>query len=369
MATIKKTILHLTPFFPPNIGGVETHLSDLVKETSKEYKIIVLTYSPITTKAKYKTFEKSKNIEIHRYPWIGGNLFHKFEKHPIINLIYLTPYLLIRSILFLLSSPKKIDTIHSHGINSAIIGIFLKNIFKIKKHISSIYSTYDNVPLNSFGTKFMVYVLNKTDKVLTQSLQSQKQLIKLGVKKEKIDLYRHWIDLKQFKPQKINKKIFSIIFIGRLIPQKGALLLAKIATRIPKINFLFVGDGPDYQKLKQYSKKYKNIKLYGNIPYAKLQQYYNLANAFCIPSLYKEGWGRVIMEALACGLPVIASNKGAITEVINSSVGIIVKPTFHNLKEAILKMQKDYQKYQKNCRPYALKNFSTKSVSLITKYY
>lgn len=367
MATIKKTILHITPFFHPNIGGVETHLSDLIKETNKNYNLIVLTYSPLTTKTKYKKYEKRKNIEIYRFPWIGLNLFHKFEKHPIINFIYLTPYLLIRSI-FILKN-RKIDTIHSHGINSAIIGIFLKNIFKIRKHITSIYSTYDNVPLNSFGTKIMVSVLNKTDKVLTQSFQSKQQLIKLGIKKEKLDLYRHWIDLKQFKPQKINKKIFSIIFIGRLIPQKGALLLAKIATTIPKINFLFVGDGPDYQKLKQYSKKYKNIKLYGNIPYGKLQQYYNLAHVFCIPSLYKEGWGRVIMEALACGLPVIASNRGAITEVINSSVGIIIKPTFSNFKEAILKMQKDYQKYQKNCRPYALKNFSKKSVSLISKYY
>lgn len=373
METIKKTILQITPFFHPNIGGVETHLSDLVTELSKNnYKSIILTYSPITTKTNYKTFEKSKNIEIHRFPWIGGNLFHKLEKHPLINIFYITPYLLIRSIIFLIFHPHKIDTIHSHGINAAIIGIIIKKIFKINNHITSIYSTYDNVPLNSFGTKFMVYILNNTDKVLTQSVQSIEQLSKLGIKQNKIDLYRHWIDLKQFKPIRSSPHPFSVLFIGRLIPQKGALLLAKVASTMQYIDFLFVGQGPDYSKLEKYSKKYKNIKLLGNIPYSKLPKAYNMANVFCIPSLYKEGWGRVIMEALACGLPIIASNRGAITEVVDSSVAIIINPTYINLKKSIEKIYKDkklFNKLKNNSIKYAHSHFSSKSISLITKYY
>lgn len=370
MATIK-TILHITPFFYPNVGGVETHLSDLINATKNKYKLIICTYSPLTTNVPFKKYEKYKNLEIHRFPWIGFGLFYKLEKYPILNFLYLTPYLLIRS--YLLIKNRQIDTIHSHGINAAMIGIFLKRICKIKRHITSIYSTYDNVPINNFGSKLMVSVLNNTDKVLTQSLQSVKQLKILGVQNNKLDIYRHWINLKQFKPnRKVKISKFTVLFVGRLIPQKGAILLARIASKLPKIHFIFLGNGPDYSKLAEYSEKYSNIKLISSVPYQQLHQYYQKANILIVPSLYKEGWGRVIMEALSCGLPVIASNRGGITELINSSVGIIVSPTFNNIKQAIEKIYQNknlYQKLKNNTIKYAHLNFSEKSVNLISKHY
>jgi glycosyltransferase involved in cell wall biosynthesis len=120
MATIKqKSILLLTPFFHPNIGGVETHLSDLVSKLAQlNYQIFVQTYSPITTPGvKWKKYEKNKNIHIRRYYWFGKQLFHRIEKYPFFDFLYLTPYLLIRSFLWMLKNHKKIDTIHSHGFN------------------------------------------------------------------------------------------------------------------------------------------------------------------------------------------------------------------------------------------------------------
>jgi len=380
---IKKTILHITPFFSPCIGGVETHLLDLTSELDKVgYKNIILTYSPITTpNVLWKSSEFfGKDSYIRRFLWIGHNLFHHLEKFPLLNLFYITPYLLTRSIIWLALNRPKITTIHSHGINGAIIGIILKNIFRYPRHITSIYSSYDNVPINNFSNRFMVFILNHTDKVLTQSQQSVRQLTALGVKTNKLDLYRHWIDLNQFKPlgkdklrQQFNlENKFSLIFIGRMIPPKGVLLLANVAVKFPKINFLFVGQGPDYSKLETISKKYPNIILFGNVPYEKLHLYYNLADVFCIPSLYNEGWGRVIMEALACGLPVIASNRGAIPEVVDKSVAIVINPTIKNINSSIKKLYDDQQLFQKlknNSVKFAHFKYSPKSVSLITKYY
>ena len=75
----KKGVLILTPFFSPNIGGVETHLDDLVAALAeKEYQVFVQTYSPITTK---NTFWKSREsnesyLHIRRYKWFGGNIFN-----------------------------------------------------------------------------------------------------------------------------------------------------------------------------------------------------------------------------------------------------------------------------------------------------
>jgi len=363
-------ILHLTPFFHPNVGGVETHLSDLISALDNQnYHNLILTYSPITTpNTKYKSIETTgKNITIRRFNWFGGNIFHRLEKYPLLNLIYLTPYLLFRSIIYLTIHPSKIKVIHSHGLNSALIGIVLKKLFKIPKHIVSIYSSYDNVPLNTFANKMICHLLNSTDTVLTQSNDSVAQFKKLGVKN--VHRYHHWINLNRFSPDVKNKK-FTILFIGRMIPQKGAYLLAKVASKFPQIKFLFIGEGSDYQKIKKLN--HKNIHLLGNVKYSKLHQYYQKSHLLIIPSLYQEGWGRVAMESLACGTPVIASNLGGLSELLDPSVSILIKPTTNNLLLAINKLvnqPKTYQNLQKNTRSYALKHFSTNNLDYITLHY
>ncbi len=363
-------ILHLTPFYHPNVGGVETHLTDLVSTLDpKQYHQLILTYSPITTpNTKFKSIEKNqKNIIIRRFNWFGGNLFHKLEKHPFLNTLYLTPYLLIRSIIYILYHQPKIDVIHAHGLNSALIGIVIKKFFKIKKLIVSIYSSYDNVPISPTSQNFIKHILNSTQAVLTQSITSVNQLKQIGI--NNVHRYHHWINLNRFSPSSKNKH-FTILFVGRMIPQKGAYLLAKIAHKFPQINFQFIGQGEDFIKIKNL--KQKNIKLLGNIDYPNLPHFYQKSHLLIIPSQYQEGWGRVAMESLACGTPVIASNLGGLTELLDSSVSLLIKPTAKNLTLAINKIlnQPDlYQTLQKNCRPYALKHFSQKNIKYITRHY
>ena len=372
MAPIK-TILHLTPFFSPNIGGVETHLDDLTRGLqSKNYNQIVLTYSPLTTHTTYQKVEKSNNLYIRRFYLPGHNLFHRFEKHPLINFLYITPYLLFRSCLWLLLHHPHIDTIHSHGLNAAQIGNVVKKIFCIPRHIVSIYSTYDNVPLNSLSTKLLVHILRQTDHVLTQTNQSVHQLIKLGIPSTQISRYYHWINLQQFHPIQKPSQAFTALFVGRLIPTKNALLLAQLAPEFPKIIFKFVGTGPDYPSLSQLAHSHKNIILVGDVPYSQLHQYYQNADIFCLPSKYHEGWGRVLAESIACGTPVICSNLGGTTEAVDNSVAIIVSPTADNFHKAIKKIFADptqLQKLKKNCPPYAKKYYSSDNILYITRHY
>lgn len=368
MASIK-TILHITPFFSPNIGGVETHLQDLINELDRlDYQNIILTYSPLSTKVGYSKVEKiKKRSTVYRFPWIGHNLFHHFEKLPLLNLLYLTPYLFIRSFLFLLTNKIPIDTIHSHGLTAAIIGNILIKIFKANKHIVSIYSTYDNVPIGSFGTKFLAFTLNQANAVLTQSDSSVKQLKKIGVKD--VSRYYHWIDLEKFKPQKKrNATLSTILFVGRMIPSKNVLLLVRIAKKMPHINFVFIGTGPDYQKIPNLP----NIKLVGDVRYSELANYYQKASLLCVPSRYQEGWGRIIAESIACGTPVISSNLGGTVEAADSSVAIFVTPTYHNFFKQIsflINNPKTYLNLQKKCRRYATKHYSSQNISYITQHY
>ncbi len=377
-----KGILVLTPFFSPNIGGVETHFDDLVSALDKRrYNVFVQTYSPITT-ANTKWLAKEKrgqNIFIRRYRWFGKTLFHKLEKYPVLDFLYLTPYLLIRVFFFLLFNHKKIDVIHAQGFNAALIAIVFKKVFK-KKVIASTHAVYE-LDKASSTAKLIRTILSQVDKVLCLSNASAEELVTFGVKSDRIENYKYWIDLDTFKSLG-NKKllrqelslpdIFSVLYVGRLIEKKGITILVEVAKQLPEIQFIFIGVGPLAKELNQAEQAIKNVSFVGKIANVDLPKYYNLADIFCIPSQYEEGYGRVVMEAVACGVPVVGSNKGGIPEALNETVSILVEPTKDNLKLVINELYLDKLKYQKlanNCRQYAETNFSEKNVDTIMKSY
>ncbi len=364
-----KGILILTPFFSPNIGGVESHLDDLVQQLNRhKTKSYVLTYSPLTTKTTYLPKEKRGQCQIIRFKWFGYQLFPKLEKHPLLDFLYLTPYLLIRSLIWLLSNKNKINVIHSQGFNAAFIGNILSKIFH-KKHLCSTHAVYENI--NGFSKSITVWVLSKCDQIMCLSKASLSQLIKWGINDNKISLYRYWIDLKNFSPGTLPKG-FTALFVGRFIPKKGIKILLKAAVNLPKIKFIFVGNGPLESYVIKSSKRYKNIEYLGAIPNNKLPIIYQRASVFCIASQYPEGYGRVSMEAVASGLPVVGSNLGAIPEALDDTVSILFKPTTKNFVNTLEYLSKDKDKYkrlQRNCRPYALKHYSSKNIRHITKHY
>ena len=87
---MNKNCLLLTSPFRPNIGGVETHLDDLISEgTKKGVNFTVLTYQPLVTEARGKFKEKGKGFTIYRIPWIRMNLFLMLEKFPAFEFAYL----------------------------------------------------------------------------------------------------------------------------------------------------------------------------------------------------------------------------------------------------------------------------------------
>jgi len=361
-------VLIISPFFSPNIGGVETHLTDLTTALSQNYQVFVHTYSPITTSGtSWPKLEKSINLTIFRHPHFGKNLFHKLEKFPILQFLYLTPSLFLHTSLWMLRHHQRISIIHSHGFNGAFIGHYLAKIFA-KKHIISTHAIYDYLK----PSPILLKLINQSHQTLTLSDASKKQLIAWGANKNKLSTYKYWIDLSIFKPVTTKNKIFTILFVGRLIQKKGVKILVKIAQKIPSINFTFIGTGPLENYLQTISKKYKNIKFLGKIDNKHLPKYYSQSHLLCVPSLYQEGFGRVVMESVACGTPVLASNLGGLPEALDSSVSILIKPTINNLHKSISQLFQNqilYNRLSKHCRPYALTNFSNKNILSITKYY
>jgi len=120
-------ILQLSTHFSPNIGGVETHLDDLVNALTKRgHDVSVLTYRPLTTKARWKIREGKKGVQILRIPWIPG-LFYKLVDKPFLEFLYILPGLFIATpFLILINKP---EVIHAHGLVAGFTGVFWAKTF------------------------------------------------------------------------------------------------------------------------------------------------------------------------------------------------------------------------------------------------
>ena len=116
----------------------------------------------------------------------------------------------------------------------------------------------------------------------------------------------------------------------------------------------------------------KNINFVGKIDNNKLPDYYNAADVLIVPSTHEEGFGRVILEALSCGLPVIASNRGGIIEALSKEVGIFIDVTAGNISKALrvyFNQPFKLKKLVSNTTTYARAHFSEKNVVNILKHY
>lgn len=369
----------LSPFYSPNVGGVETHLDDLSAYLSKRGRqVLVLTFTPLTVRAKAALSEKRGRVEISRVPWIGGNLFHKLEKYPLLEFLYLTPLLFASGFFYLLKNSRRVHVIHAHGFNAAFAAKFLAKIFG-KRCVASTHAIY-GLKKGALLSRLLKFTLESFDCVLALSRPSARELLGIGVPAQKLKVYTYWVNQKAFSPRSrkecrlslgLPENAFVVLFVGRLIEKKGAGLLLKLAEEMPNVVFAFAGTGPMEEGLESASKRLKNVVFFGKVENTRLPQYYCSADILAVPSLYSEGFGRVILEALSCGIPVIGSRKGAIPDAIGPC-GAVVEPSAKGFKQALRKFylrRKKLKGISAECRAFALKNYSEKNAKLIEDSY
>lgn len=371
-----KTVLLVSIGFSPNVGGIETHFDDLVGAlTKRNWKVIVLTYKPITTEVGAPFFEKRGiNVMIYRVPWLGG-IFYKLVKKPFVEFIYLIPGLFIALPVMLILKGRQISVIHSHGLIAGFVSVFWGKIFG-KRVITTTHSIYE-FPKSGFYRNFAKWIFGSSDAVLTLSKQSKEEMVRLGVDNEKVNVFTYWIDLKNFRPvEKAKGRLgwrekFVVLFVGRLVPEKGVSQLLDAAKIWNKnINLVVVGTGPLAEKVNKLDKE--NIKYLGRIDNKDLPLYYSAANLLIIPSVHEEGFGRVILESLACGTPVIGSDRGAIPEAMDKTVGELIDVTPKRIKKSVEYFYKNSDKLGKlfkNARKFAMSRYSEKNVETIIKSY
>jgi len=144
------------------------------------------------------------------------------------------------------------------------------------------------------------------------------------------------VNAETFSPRPANNpesnKPLTIGFVGRMLPGKGANILAEALPKIASVNWklLVVGDGSERKSFEQTLFRHSlhsRAQFTGAIPYDRVPQLYQQMDVLVVPTQttrrIREQFGRVIVEAMASGVPVIGSTCGAIPEVIDAA-GVIV---------------------------------------------
>ena len=162
-------------------------------------------------------------------------------------------------------------------------------------------------------TPYTRSILKYIDVMTTVSEPASEYIRQLTHKK--IYFISNGIDLREYKagrPEDVVKTP-TIFYVGRLEKRKGVKYLlqafALVQQQVPRARLLIAGDGPDRKKLELLTQELglKNVKFLGFIDEAAKIKYLQTCSVFCAPSIFGEAFGIVLVEALACGAPVVAA--------------------------------------------------------------
>lgn len=274
---------------------------------------------------------------------------------------------------------QEIDVVHVFGLNSAFIGRML-NFFFRKKVIMAFVALYNFKKETLFG-RICYWVLRDFDHILVSSQDSKADVLNLGLPSNKVTVYIHWINLKRFHPgnkKEAKKKLgwqdkFTVLFVGRLIPEKGAKVVLGVAKKTKKaIAFKFIGDdGPDLAAVRKAERELTNVEYLGRIPNQKMADYFRAADVFVYPALYQEDLARVLLEALACGTPVINTNPGSGIYRLHPSFAFVTSASPQEIQEKIelLYQKPQWQKKMSQAAVIFAKKFGPQLAKKITAYY
>jgi glycosyltransferase involved in cell wall biosynthesis len=153
----------------------------------------------------------------------------------------------------------------------------------------------------------------------------RQRLVDLGVARERIRVLRNGVDLALFRPvsraavrQRLGLVGPTLLSVGSLIERKRHHLVIEALAHLPGVSLLIAGEGPLRRRLESVASEsgvINRVRFLGAVPHRGLPELYGAADALVLASS-REGWANVLLEAMACGTPVVASRVWGTPEVV-----------------------------------------------------
>ncbi len=341
----KLNIVQVTPFFESkSYGGTERYVSYLSRELANRGHYVDVFTTKKSTKVPYQTY--STNMTIHRFfsPWdvFGINpaciMLHKLLKVQDVDVFHVHSY------------------IYFTTIQAAITKLFKRIPLLLHIHGGVGRPPYKTSFLKEFAKLFFDFtlgrfVLSQADKIASVSKNDIDLLKQTITRTERLMIVNNAIDTEIFpeiKPE-IDKKPV-ITYIGDLESWKGIGYYAEVVQNLLKqktdLSFWFVGNGSLFPILKKKFENEKNVKLFGSVNHLEIPKLLAQSNVLMLPSFW-EGSPTTVIEAMAMGIPVIASDIGDMPRLLdNGKLGTIFEAgNIEALERSILKVVSDYDNY------------------------
>ncbi|MEM7571017.1 MAG: glycosyltransferase family 4 protein [Pseudomonadota bacterium] len=310
---------------------VENRLRRLVETGKVEAKVIApVPWFPSTHAAfgQYALHAKAPLTETRH----GIDIVHpRYVVIPKVGM-NITPHLLAQATVAaakrMVQSGFEFDLIDAHyfypdGVAAAAIARALGKPFMITARGTDI----NLIPQYPRARKKVLAVAEDADALGAVCQALADEMIGLGMDPGKTHVLRNGVDLETFRPQdrdearrKWGTQGPTLVSVGGLIERKGHHFTIEALKDLPDVSLLIAGDGPEKEALSALASRLgvsERVRLLGPVPHDELPGLFSAADMSVLASS-REGWANVLLESLACGTPVIATNVWGTPEVVAS---------------------------------------------------
>lgn len=177
-----------------------------------------------------------------------------------------------------------------------------------------------------FARRRIVDAARRAEAVIAVSAALAARMAALGIEERRIHVLRNGVDTAVFAPFPradarrrlgFDERAPLVLAVGNLVPEKGFELLLRTLARMPDARLVIVGEGPLRASLQSLAERIAQgrVMFRDDVAQPELRFHYAAADVLALPSL-REGWPNVVLEAIACGTPVVASAVGGVPEML-----------------------------------------------------
>ncbi len=250
------------------------------------------------------------------------------------------------------------DVIDAHyfypdGVAAALLGWHFKKPFTITARGSDL----NLIPRFRLPRRMMQWAASRATALIGVCAALVDVLRGWRLSEEKLHVMRNGVDLERFQPlprddmrRQLGLGAAPILLsVGNLVELKGHKLLIQALARLlpeyPDAQLVIIGEGPERAGLEQLARELgmqDRLRLTGALPNTELRRWYSAADLSVLASS-REGWANVLLESMACGTPVVATDVGGSAEVIGDSVaGVLVRQRDpESLAQAMLQLLRE----------------------------